>query len=421
MRPICRKWWTLAVALMLLGPTGLMSAGAMRAAGAQAAFLAPVPVTGAHVGEPGINVAPNGDIYINGPAGLPTASPVFKSTDHGLTWAQTPSSLRSSLPGGGDSNVAIDPQTGTLYMVDLWLASSTTSRSTDGANSWLSKPLGVPVQDRPWVAAAGGGNVYTVTHQIPAGLVVSKSVAPLDGIAYPVSTVAATPLDQEGCICPPGNIVAEPGGLLGDKVGVIYATSTGAVKFASSTNGGLTFANTFVTPDNASATTNSSFPVVADAGNGRLVAVWLEIFSGTDQVQIATSSNFGATWSAARTLVSSSSGTSVYPWVAASGNKVSVSLYHTSTVTTPDNAGASAQWFESYLESADGGATFSALTTVDPTPSKTGPVCTGGTSCTANRDLLDFQTVTIDPLSRANLSYVRVLSPGKQTMFVRQS
>jgi hypothetical protein len=61
------------------------------------------------------------------------------------------------------------------------------------------------------------------------------------------------------------------------------------------------------------------------------------------------------------------------------------------------------------------------LTTVDPTPSKTGPVCTAGTGCSANRDLLDFQTVTIDPASRSNLSYVRVLSAGKQTMFVRQS
>jgi hypothetical protein len=393
-------------------------------------FGTPVAVSGAAVGEPGINVAPDGSIYINGPAGLPSASPVFKSTDGGSTWALTPSSLRSSLPGGGDSNVAVDPTTGTLYMVDLWLASSTTSRSTDGAQSWVANPLGVPIQDRPWVATAGNGDVYMVTHQIPLGLIVSKSVAPLDGVAYPVSTLAATPLDQQGCVCPPGNIVAEPGGLLADHVGVIYSTSTGAVHFAASMNGGLTFTNNVITGDNPSASTLDGFPVVADAGHGHLVAVWLEDFTPSNvasgvRVQISTSSDFGTTWAVPRTLVSSAGGTSVYPWVATSGSKVSVSLYHTSATPTgspgPDTVPATAQWFESYLESADGGLTFSSLATIDPTAVKGGPICTQGTGCTANRQLLDFQTVTIDPLGRANVSYARATSAtAVQTMFDRQ-
>jgi hypothetical protein len=401
------------------------------AATASGPFIAPVAVSGATVGEPGINVAPDGSIYINGPAGFPSASPVFKSTDGGSTWALTPSSLRSSLPGGEDSNVAVDPTTGTLYMVDLWLASSTTSRSTDGAQSWVANPLGVPIQDRPWVATAGNGDVYMVTHQIPLGLVVSKSVAPLDGVVFPVSTVAATPLDQQGCICPPGNIIAEPG-VAGDQVGVIYSTSTGAVHFAFSKNGGLTFTNSVITGDNPSASTLDALPVVADAGNGHLVAAWLEDFTASnvssgDRVQISTSSDFGTTWAAPRTLVSSTGGTSVYPWVATSGSKVSVSLYHTTAAPQgtpgPDTVPASAQWFESYMESSDGGATFpSSPATIDLTAVKTGPICTQGPACSANRQLLDFQTVTIDPLGRANVSYARATSAtAVQTMFDRQS
>ena len=43
------------------------------------------------------------------------------------------------------------------------------------------------------VATPGGGVVYHVTHQIPLGLVVSKSVD--GGVTYPLSNVAATPLD----------------------------------------------------------------------------------------------------------------------------------------------------------------------------------------------------------------------------------
>jgi len=391
---------------------GVQGAGT---AGAQT-FGTPVAITGATVGEPGINVAPNGAIYVDGPSGLGTGSPVFKSTDGGATWALTPAGMRGTLPGGGDSNVAVDHRNGTLYMVDLWLGSATTARSTDGANSWTAHPVGTPVQDRPWVATASNGDVYLVTHQIPSGLVVSKSTPPLDGVVYPTSTVAATAADQQGCVCPPGNIIAESG-LTGDKVGVIYATSTGAVKFAGSTNGGLTFTNTNVSPDSA-ATTNANFPVVADAGSGHLVAVWMEDFASNDRVQISQSTNFGSTWSAPQTLVSSTSGTSVYPWVAASGSKVAVSLYHTSTVTTPDNPPAGTQWFETYLESTNSGSTFTALVPFDGTAVKTGPICTGGTGCSANRELLDYQTVTLDLGGHADVAYARSNgSGGVQTMF----
>jgi len=69
----------------------------------------------------------------------------------------------------------------------------------------------------------------------------------------------------------------------------------------------------------------------------------------------------------------------------------------------------SAQWFESYLESTDGGSTFSALETVDPTVVKSGPICTEGTGCNGDRELLDFQSDTIDNAGRANLIWTRSL------------
>jgi hypothetical protein len=207
-------------------------------AGASGPFISPVAIPGANVGEPGINIGKDGAVYVNGPSGLlsnlpGSPSPVYKSTDGGASWVTTDPSLRANLPGGGDSNISVDPTTGALYMTDLWLGSATVSRSTDGAASWVANPLeGVVVQDRQWVAAAGDGNVYHVTHQIPTGLIVSKSVSPLDGVVYVQHVVAATPVDQTGCVCPPGNLIAEAGGLTGDKVGVIYATSTGGVNFA---------------------------------------------------------------------------------------------------------------------------------------------------------------------------------------------
>ncbi|MCU1456459.1 MAG: exo-alpha-sialidase [Actinomycetia bacterium] len=412
----------LTLLVMLCGAFAATQMLQDKSAGAAAGFSPPVAIPGATVTEPGINVAPDGAIYVNGPAGLlssvpGSASPVFKSTDGGVSWVTTDPSLRANFPGGGDSNISIDRTSGTLYMTDLWLGSATVSRSTDGAASWLANPLeGVVVQDRQWVAAAGG-DVYHVTHQIPAGLIVSKSVSPLDGLVYPQNTIAATPADQGGCVCPPGNLIAAAGGLTGDKVGVIYSTAAGGVNFAHSANGGLTFTNTPVGPATTGAT-DGNFPVVADAGGGHLVATWTEVDGNTDKVLYNESRDWGATWGNARTLVAS--GTSVYPWIAAQGSKVSISLYHTDEVATPDTVSAAAQWFESYLESTDGGATFSALSSIDPIAAKTGIVCTGGINCTTGREFGDFQSVTLDNAGRANVSYDRVSGSGTQTMFDRQ-
>ncbi len=368
---------------------------------ASAATFAPTVISRqVHISEPGIDVAPDGTIYVNGPSGLLSNLPgspsyVFRSGNGGVNWVQTPASLRANLPGGGDSDISIGPD-GSLYMTDLWLGSSTVSVSQ-----------GVVVQDRQWVAASGTGAICHATHQIPAGLVVSKS---LDGLAYPISTIAATPLDQTGCVCPPGNLIAEGGGgLLGtsDKVGLIYATSTGGVNFAHSGNGALTFTQATVSPA-SSATTSDNFPVVANAGGGRLVATWLEVLAdNTTRVMVNRSSDWGSTWGTPVPVVTT--GTSVYPWIDARGTKVAISLYYTPDVhATPDNAPTGTRWFETYVESTDGGTTFGALTTVDGVPAKTGAVCTQGTGCAADRDLGDFQQVALDRNSNPDVSYIRV-------------
>ena len=267
-------------------------------------------------------------------------------------------------------------------------------------------------------------------------------MSPDSGLVYPQHVLAASVVDQTGCICPPGNIVSEDGGgLLADKVGGVYATSTGGVGFYQSTNGGLTFANTTPGPA-SSATTNGAFPAVADGGNGKLAIVWQAVLGNTSTVWFTTSNDFGTTWAPARQIVTSgtslypwvgyrngkkralvTAGTSVYRWVAAKGQKVAVSLYHTDAQATPDTAPAGSQWFESYLESTDGGATFSAVQTVDPTPVKTGPVCTGGTNCSADRELGDFQQVAIDSAGHAVLSYCRSIDNASDTevRFVKEA
>lgn len=387
-----------------------------------ATFGSPVVVSGDNASEPGIDVAPDGTIYVNAPVGLLSTIPgspsdVFRSTDGGTSWTKLPASLKANLPGGGDSDIAIAAD-GTLSETDLWLGSSTVATSSDKGQTWLANPVqGIVGQDRQWVTATSGGRVYHVVHQIPSGLWVSRSVD--SGLTYPQHILAASALDQTGCICPPGNMVSEDGGLTGDKVGGVFATSTGGVGFYRSTNGGLTFNVTSPGPA-SSATTSNAFPAVADGGNGKLAVVW-EADAANSTVWLNTSNDFGATWGTPRQIVSS--GTSLYPWVAYQGSKIAVSLYHTSAAGNPDTVGSSAQWFESYLESADSGATFSALQSADPTVIKTGPVCTGGINCGSDRELGDFQQVAIDGGGHAVLSYCRSIDNNSNTeiRFVKEA
>src|SRR5437870_821385 len=171
--------------LLLPLTLGFTIATAARGAGG---FGSPVVVTGLDAGEPGIDVASDGTIYVNAPPGLQVSgspSLVFRSDDGGATWVLTPPGAREDLPGGVDSDLSVDPVLGTVYMTALWVGSATVSRSADSGESGVANPLeGVVVQDRQWVATAGGGNVYHATHQIPAGLVISKSTAPTDGLVY---------------------------------------------------------------------------------------------------------------------------------------------------------------------------------------------------------------------------------------------
>ena len=80
----------LAVGLMIAPP-------AHRAGG----FGPPVVVTGLDAGEPGIDVASDGTIYVNAPPGLQVSgspSLVFRSDDGGATWVLTPPELARICP-----------------------------------------------------------------------------------------------------------------------------------------------------------------------------------------------------------------------------------------------------------------------------------------------------------------------------------
>jgi hypothetical protein len=225
-------------------------------------------------------------------------------------------------------------------------------------------------------------------------------------------------VNQNNCLCASGNLVVDPDGTttgVADKVGFLYTTATG-VAFARSVNGGLTWTQAVVDPTGGGSTMESH-PMVADAGGGALVAVWLEVTWSAAWVRFSRSSNWGLTWSAPVVIVGT--GTSTYPSVAASGSKVAVSLYRTTSTGTPGTVPASATWMLSYLDSFDGGSTFSALQVADPTAVKVGPVC-AGISCTSGTELGTLHGIALDAAGKANIAYARSTGTTTEIRYVRE-
>src|SRR3954452_1067637 len=129
--------------LVAVGTAGVLAGLAPFPAGpaGAATFTSPVVVSGDNASEPGIDVAPDGTLYVNAPVGLLATIPgspsdVFRSSDGGGTWTRLPASLKANLPGGGDSDIAISPD-GSLAETDLWLGSSTVATSNDKGQTWL--------------------------------------------------------------------------------------------------------------------------------------------------------------------------------------------------------------------------------------------------------------------------------------------
>ena len=108
---------------------------------ARASFGSPVVVTGADLGEPGIDIAGDGTIYVNGPTGvlsnLPgSPSDVFRSADGGASW--------TTLRTDHVSDALIDPLSPDTIYVGVWNSGVYKSTSGGALGSWTLLSNGLP-------------------------------------------------------------------------------------------------------------------------------------------------------------------------------------------------------------------------------------------------------------------------------------
>lgn len=413
----------LGVALASAIPLVMLSASAGPAGASGFTFSTTVVNTSANAGEPGIVTDPKGAIYIDAPAGIPGPSPIWRSTDGGGTFQEVGPGLVGAGPnvtiGGGDSDLAVGGD-GRLYYVDLWLADASTATSADQGGTWTGIPLGtVPLQDRPWVSAdprpSHAGTAYSVTEQLGTGLFLSETVPGLlPGTFYPVTVPEITDA-QRGLVgtAPAGNMATDMNGTTYNVYSVFTGSNGSGIGLSVFPSGSLTPVNRTVGPAMSAFDQTQSFPVVAVDGaqDHNVYVVWTNpIPNGNWDIEFASSPDSGVTWTPAVTL-----GQGLFPWVTADGaGKVDVGWYSAALTSgytgDPNKAPASTVWDVAFAQSTNAlssAPTFSAPV-IAASGIKHGAVCTGGTGCSADRELLDFMSITHDAAGNALIAYTFV-------------
>lgn len=130
-------------------------------------------------------------------------------------------------------------------------------------------------------------------------------------------------------------------------------------------------------------------------------------FSGTTtHLYLMTSQDKGVTWSKPVQVDQGGLGSNVFQWIVAGDpGRIAMTWYGSKVDDFNDTSG---QWSEMYAESTDALSahpTFTQANVSGPFPMHNGDICQAGIDCQVtggNRDLSDFQMVTIDTCGRAH-------------------
>jgi hypothetical protein len=378
--------------------------------------------------EPAIRADGAGRFFASSENGLGAGTVAFRSTDNGLhyTTLASPDSLSQTsdtgfAPGGGDTDLAVAPDRNAngfynVYVASLSLANVDVSRSTDGGATWTLNPVTTPetADDREWIAADTRGKVCISYHDAPQGITVGCSTDAGTTFTQFASALDAAHAFQisENSI---GNLAIDPAShtiyqtysaittaaetLCAPQLGVVAGTCDyHGVYMAVSTDGGATFTDypVYVNPD-ATVGYGHQFVNVSVDRAGNVYSVYTD----DHHVYYSFSTDHGQTWTGPF-LVSTTSGTQIFPWsTAGDAGKLDVVYYQTpyfDGTTTPDNYPASAAWTVGFAQNLKATTPGSAWSRQTATPVvHLGGVCESGITCTGNRDLFDDFGVAASP------------------------
>jgi len=377
-------------------------------------YTAPESFKDAHnAGEPSIGVN-----FKSGATMYQAYRSTFKTTFNDATspatatWSDVSATAANGCPQG--STTSLDPilftdhTTGRTFESQLAGKAALTCSTDNDGKTWQPTVGNSPLLSGVDHQTVGGG-------PYPAG-----QLGSLPGIAYPNAVYyCSQDIADANCAAShdggvtfgpavPMYTLLECGGLHGHvKVapdGTVYVPNKGCggnQAVAVSEDGGLTWS----VRKNPDSTPGGSDPSVGVGANG---TVYMGYQAADGSARVATSRDKGKTWLYDQN-VGGQAGVknAVFPAVVAGDdNRASFAYLGTTTGGNYQDAATFTGVWHLYVSTTyDGGASWT-TTDVTPTdPVQRGSICTGGTTCGQDRNLLDFMDVTVDAQGRVLVGY----------------
>jgi hypothetical protein len=362
---------------------------------------APTPVTvGAHGNEPLITAAPDGTLYIS------ALQHIYSSTDSGATWTELLGPIyASSINLNSDSSISVDPGNRLYFTFDYPYAGTTAvCTSDDRGITWNCNPAVVPGgTDRMWTLAPTLTDDYEVTNE---GLYETAFLHSTDrGSTWTPTSIGAGLLEPQT-----GPLLQIPGSSDVLQITKVYGTLPQEVPelklyvYSPNSTGSI-----------ISAVRSTGLPMpmaLPSAALGRDNQLWVASEelnpAGGKQVVLARSANAGVTWSKLAPIPGTTSGTSIFTWVAAGGpHHVGVIYYYTADNGDPatlTNSTWSVKWAESF--NADSATPIWTVTIVE-SAIHTGAICIAANCSGDNRFAGDFISSIIDVNDVAHLTWMK--------------
>ncbi|HSP65628.1 MAG TPA: hypothetical protein VLO10_05495 [Candidatus Deferrimicrobium sp.] len=433
------NWYRAALVPVVLGLAGATAATVHAAQAPAAMTFAPVIDLGSSGGEPSIQDDGHGFVYITSPAGIPaglnqtTGVELWRSVNGGVSFSQLPNV--GSQIGGGDSDVTADHNSN-VYTADLEAAAADVQFSSDHATTFTTPGTQTgPDDDREWLTPVGDvlyltyhdfvNNVPLIYKSTDHGTTFTPAGA-AGAILTPTNNATAFQDSQQG------TLVSKPVADAKGNIFVLINTSTAAqnaqnpgstgpldrLYLAESTDGGSTFTVTLVNDVSNGGTGSGSwgkvFNQLAIDNGGNLYIAAAGNLKSSDPVRIflIRGHNNGGTYTWDAPLPLTSGFSQVFPAIAVGqAGQVAVGYYGTTAATGCNSACQldyrnSSNKFQFYiaetLDALDAAPAFTTnqVTTTSPHP---GGICTDGILCGTpqsaggNRNLADFESMTVDP------------------------
>lgn len=389
--------------------------------------------------EPEIKVDLFGNIYLTAIHGVPGGVDLWKSTDQGATFAylgepdgaQDKCDVVGTVPctagaGGGDDSIDVSAD-GYLYVSSLWLGNVTMSASYDGGvggavpgQKWEVNPAAAETasDDRQWVAAYGPQTVgMTFNNTAPTrppgniGLFFVKSTDGGKTFGPLVEITATASLDSVNV---EGNLVVDP------YTGNFYTTyiplnQNNVIRFASSTDGGMTWNISTAYTGPAGTTNRGVFPIMSvdRGGNVHLVFTRSDDTASNTNCHIFLMSTANATagsptWTSPIQIDNNgtSTGTACLAWpVAGSPGAVDITWLGSSGAS-PSTAPFDWHVYFAQVSNALGGSPLVVSNQAETAQMHNTTICFSGGACaTGTRKLAEYYTITLDRDGNANIAY----------------